>query len=240
MPGPIRLLTFDLDNTLWPVDEVIIAANALMREWLDAQTPGFNEAFSDTQMLNLRQALIARRPNLRHDLSAMRIAILNSALTQFGHDNRNAKRIAEGAFKIFLDARHQVRYYPDVEDTLAQLASRYTLAALSNGNADVSRLAVNQHFSFSYSAASVGASKPHPAMFEAALTQANLNARSAIHIGDHLVDDIQGAHAVGMQTIWLDQGGDAAHAEPEDSVTPGRRVTTVADICAAVAALDVD
>ncbi len=236
MAEPIRLITFDLDDTLWSVQEVMTAANGELRRWLQKQVPGFSELFDDERMARLRQALIQQSPQLRHDLSALRVAVLTQALIEFGQSQREAKNLAESAFAVFLHARHQVRYYPSIEHTLSTLAGRYTLAALSNGNADVARLRVGAHFSFSYSAASVGSSKPDPAMFKAALERAQVPAAAAIHIGDHLVDDVRGAQRVGMRTIWLDHGHSRVATEP--LITPEVRVTDVSQICAAIAALD--
>lgn len=231
--NPIQLITFDLDNTLWAVDAVIMAADREMRDWLQEQSPGFNDAFSGERMLAMRTKLIAAQPQLQHDISAMRVALLTQALQQFGYEQPQARAIAQGAFDVFMVGRHKVQYYPGIPELLARLAQRFTLAALSNGNADIQRLSVQTHFSFSYSAASVGASKPHPAMFEAALAHANVDPHQAIHIGDHPVDDIQGASAVGMHTVWLDQDDQQHLSETMPANT--ERATTVAQIEHAVA-----
>ena len=236
MAEPIRLITFDLDDTLWSVQEVMTAANGELQDWLRAQLPGFNEAFDDARMAQLRLALVEQSPQLRHDLSALRIAVLRRAFTEFGLSQTEAQSLAKAAFAVFLHARHQVRYYPSIERTLSTLAQRYTLAALSNGNADVARLRVSAHFSFSYSAASVGASKPDPAMFQAALEHARVPAAAAVHVGDHLIDDVQGAQSVGMRTVWLDHGH--SRAGPAVKITPEVRVTDPRQICAAIAAID--
>ena len=52
---------------------------------------------------------------------------------------------------------------------LELLAQRYTLGALTNGNADIYKTDAAQYFDFAFSAEDMGASKPHPAMFQAAL-----------------------------------------------------------------------
>lgn len=226
----IELVTFDLDNTLWSIDEVIQEAERDMRDWLASTVPGFNEAFPQKALLHLREQLRITQPEVQHDVSAMRIAILNQALQQFGQSQASAAEIAEEAFKIFMEGRHRVRYFDGVETMLQTLKRSYVLGTLTNGNADVSRLSINQHFSFSYSSASVGASKPHPAMFEAALRHTGVAPRQAVHIGDHPTDDIQGAKAVGMRTIWLDLNG----TQGELAAEPCQRVTAIEQIVAAI------
>ncbi len=48
-----------------------------------------------------------------------------------------------------------------------------------------------------------GIKKPDPAIFEMAIKQLNLSPNQCIYIGDHPVNDIEGAAKVGMETIWL-------------------------------------
>ncbi|HSC75243.1 MAG TPA: HAD family hydrolase, partial [Pseudomonadales bacterium] len=49
--------------------------------------------------------------------------------------------------------------------------------------------------------------KPAPHMFLAALERADVAPHEALHIGDHPVDDMQGAQAVGMKTLWVNFSG---------------------------------
>lgn len=49
----------------------------------------------------------------------------------------------------------------------------------------------------------VGAAKPSPQIFEAALQKHDCDPADAWHVGDSQVDDYEGAQAVGMRAIWL-------------------------------------
>ena len=49
--------------------------------------------------------------------------------------------------------------------------------------------------------AEVGLRKPHPALFEHALSVLDVPPRQAVHVGDRLREDVGGATAVGMRTI---------------------------------------
>ncbi len=51
----------------------------------------------------------------------------------------------------------------------------------------------------------VGAAKPDPRIFQAALTAHQIDAAQAIHIGDDVRDDAQGAEAVGMTGILFNR-----------------------------------
>jgi 2-haloalkanoic acid dehalogenase type II len=55
--------------------------------------------------------------------------------------------------------------------------------------------------------AAVGARKPEPAIFEAALELAGCEAAEALHVGDSPAEDIDGAAAAGIRSLLIDRGG---------------------------------
>lgn len=60
--------------------------------------------------------------------------------------------------------------------------------------------------------AGVGARKPDPAIFEAALEVAGCTAAEALHVGDSPDEDVAGARAAGIRALLIDRcgGGDVA------------------------------
>ena len=149
-----------------------------------------------------------------------------------GEAPNRAEALAQDALAEFLRWRHRVELFPDALPTLAKLKGRYTLAALTNGNADYRRLGLARCFAFGYCAADVGARKPAPAMFQRALARAGVAPEQAVHVGDHLVDDVQGARAAGMATVWLNRRQADAPADADATVT------SLAELPAALAAMD--
>lgn len=232
----IKLITFDLDNTLWNVETVIRAAETRMRDWVRDRVPDYHVRFPAEALLELRNAVVEERPELRHDLSALREELLYRAFLQCGTGRRDARALARQAFEIFLDARHEVEYFDGALETLERLSGDYVLGALTNGNADIGRLDLQRYFDFGYSAASVGAGKPAPDMFRAALRHVDAAPAQAVHVGDHVHDDVAGAAAVGMHTVWINAAGDPL---PED-VRPSITVAAIREVAEAVAALHRD
>jgi putative hydrolase of the HAD superfamily len=55
--------------------------------------------------------------------------------------------------------------------------------------------------------ASVGAAKPDPAIFRAALEVADCEASEALHVGDSNEEDVAGAGAAGIRALLLDRSG---------------------------------
>jgi len=233
MPA-IKLVTFDLDNTLWDVDTVVRRAEHRMRAWLDERVPAFTERFPPDALAEIRGAVLATEPGLRHNLSRLREAVLFAAIGRCGYGEREARSLAADAFQVFYDARHEVVYFPGALETLEVLAGRYRLAALTNGNADFTRLSLDRYFSFGFSAADVGVGKPAPDMFQAALEKAGAAPAASIHVGDHLIDDIQGASAVGMHTIWVNL---REHSLPDDATRPSHTVEVLQEIPAGIVAI---
>ena len=199
----IRVITFDLDNTLWNVHPVIRGAERRIAQWLEQRVPEVAALYGDADAVSrIRAALIEEQPAIVHDVSRLREELLFRCFRRAGWSAAPARRLAQQAFQVFLDARHKVEFFDGALSALERLSRDYTLGSLTNGNADPKRLKLDRYFSFSFSAAAVGAGKPAPAMFNKALSHSGARASEAVHIGDHPVDDIEGASRVGMHTVW--------------------------------------
>ena len=56
--------------------------------------------------------------------------------------------------------------------------------------------------------ADVGAAKPDPALFHRALELAGVPAAGAVHVGDSVENDVEGARAAGIRALMLVRQGD--------------------------------
>ncbi len=202
----IRLLTFDLDDTLWPVEPVVERANRLQYQWLCDHLDGFADRFPAQELLRLAHELSRQQPELDKFVTRKRKALLRTVAQECGLAGDAAEELAEAAFGVFHEARQQVDFYPGVLETLADLAQEYRLCALSNGNADIFRTAAAPFFSSAVSAESCGFAKPDARIFRAALVRFGVTAGEALHVGDHAETDVLGALRAGMHAIWLHDG----------------------------------
>lgn len=198
----IRLVTFDLDDTLWDVAPVMNSAEATLREWLAINATRLGPVPIE-HLWAIRARLMEQDPMLKHRLSELRRRILLHALLDAGYPPAEAAELAEAGFQAFLHARHQVDLFPEVHPTLEALANRFILGVLTNGNADVRRLGLADYFQFALCAEELGIGKPDPRPFREALKRAGVDAAQAVHIGDHPSDDIAGARRAGMHAIWF-------------------------------------
>lgn len=227
----IRLITFDLDNTLWDVGQVIRHAEEEMNTWLDTTVPEYRRRLDRDAVLELRSQVIADRPDMGHDVSALREEILYRGMRRIGLDEPAARDAAANAFRIFFEARQRVVFFEHALETLTDLAGSYRLAALTNGNAHIETIGLDRYFSFALCSADVRASKPAPDIFHAALEKAGVRAEESIHVGDNLVDDIFGAGSIGMHTIWFRPGDDT---DDDAEVRPSAIVEHLRDLPLAV------
>lgn len=226
----VRVISFDLDDTLWAIDPVITRANRVLFAWLAARYPRITEGHTPQTLHEVCLDFMRARPLEKHDLTQMRKTFLRHLGRQAGY----ADDFAEDAFAVFFAERNTVELFPEVESVLARLARRYTLVALSNGNACIERIGLTRYFSASVNSVRVGAAKPDPAMFHAALADLGASAESMLHVGDHPEHDVLGAQRAGVRAVWLNR-----HAVdwPPHLVPPCAQVN---DLQALVALLELD
>jgi len=203
MSRNIQAITFDLDNTLWNVDPVIIAAEQKLQSFLQEHCAAVTQKYEFEQLRALKLEVIEQQPELIHQVSKLRKQVLKTAFERSGYETNDAQAWSEKAFNVFLEARQNVTYYDHALHVLGLLKNHYVLGAITNGNADVRKLGLDQYFSFAFNAEEIGRQKPAPDIFNAALSHTQLTPRNVIHVGDHPKDDIWGAHQVGFATIWV-------------------------------------
>lgn len=216
---PITVITFDLDNTLWDVTPTLLRAEEVQRQWLLEHRPGVMENMGHEELWEFKKTVWKRHPQLAHNMSKMRTRTIYELQVAAGYSEQDSLSGAEDAFAVFLQERHKVELYEEALGVLEQLAGRYTLGALTNGNADVYKTDAAEYFDFAFLAEDIGAAKPAPDMFEAALAQAGVEAAAVIHVGDDPEHDVLGAQRMGMRTVWMNSRRKdwPANIEPADA-----------------------
>ncbi len=201
----IRLLTFDLDDTLWELAPVLVRAEAIAYTWLQQHVPAVTSQFSCEQLREMRLQIARDNPHLAHRVTEMRVRGLHAAMERAGIANDLIENLVEQAFAAFLHARHDIELFDDAERVLLDLKNRFQLAAITNGNFDIARAGLDRFFDFAVSAEKLARAKPHPEPFLRALAIANCEPYECIHIGDDIENDVRGAQRLGMHTIWINR-----------------------------------
>lgn len=196
----IKLVSFDLDNTLYDNGPIIKLAEQKSQEYLRTEFYSQNQTFDYQQFVNYRKELVMSEKPLSHNeksqyenLSYLRKRILLKCCK----DLSNTEETATKAFEIFLDYRNQVVIEPQITAMLQQLAQKYQLVSVTNGNCDVAKLSFFNIFKKNYSPTTGYRAKPHPQMLEQLLTDFRLQPEQVLHIGDRLDSDGLAAEAAG-------------------------------------------
>ena len=135
----IKLITFDLDDTLWDNVPVIISAEASMREWLAINAAKVGDLPLE-HFASLRLQVLERYPELKHRISILRQRVLTHAFEEAGYPQPEATEMADVCFEAFIHARHQLTPFPEAEPMLRALHQHFLLGVITNGNADVQRV----------------------------------------------------------------------------------------------------
>lgn len=104
--------------------------------------------------------------------------------------------------------------YPETEETLVALKERgFILDVVSNFDSRLfgilDGLGLGSRFDSVVLSSRVGHAKPAAGIFQAALSLHNLKAEEALHIGDSVDKDAEGAAGAGLMGVLLDRNGRA-------------------------------
>lgn len=199
----IKAITFDLDDTLWDIWPVVERAEQLLHHWLAVRYPRIPERFTPLELRELSGEVSAIRPEIAHERTLLRKEALWLAARRTGY----AEFDVEGAFAVYFVARNAVEPFAEVRPTLERLARRYALASLSNGNADLRLIGLDDLFSVSLNAIEVGAAKPESLMFEEVCRLLGTPPARIVHVGDDPEHDVQGGQNAGFRTVWVNRTG---------------------------------
>lgn len=130
---------------------------------------------------------------------------------------------------------HHFHLYDDVKPALQALdAAGLRIGLISNSHRCL--VSFQQHFDLhglvtaAVSSSEHGYLKPHPSIFQAALTLVGVRAEDAVMVGDSLKHDIEGARRLGMRAVLVRRAGVGTVEAPAD-------VPVVADLTSLLALL---
>jgi 2-haloalkanoic acid dehalogenase type II len=204
-----KALSLDLDDTLWPIWPVIEKAEAALNDFLADRCPSTAAMYPVPEMRALRDRIASEYPQFAHDFTHQRRLSLAHALRSAGDDEAHV----DAAFNAFYAARNRVDFYPDALDALDRLAARWPIAALTNGNADLSAIGIAHRFAVTITAREAGHAKPDAPIFHAACAALSVTPAQVLHVGDDPWLDVAGAAGVGMRTCWINRRNEPWPAE---------------------------
>jgi putative hydrolase of the HAD superfamily len=126
----------------------------------------------------------------------------------------------EELFRFFAGARGW-ELFPETAEVLRKLrATGFVLGTITNFDSRIytvlSELRIFDSLDSVTHSSREGAAKPHPKIFAKALMEHDLIPAQAIHVGNSLSEDVEGARASGMTPVYLSRDGSAG---PEGILT---------------------
>ncbi|GGP92857.1 HAD-IA family hydrolase [Shewanella ulleungensis] len=199
---PFKAISFDLDDTLYNNLPYVVHASEQLFELINRSYPA-TMAWNSTQWQQLKHHLFTLRPELAHDTSVARYAMLHQGLLHFGYSEIDASQGAQLGMDCFHYHRSDFTVASEVLTVLQKLGQYYPLIGITNGNVDSKRIGLSDVMQFVLHPGHGIKMKPHSDMFTLACKQLAITPAQLLHIGDHPSSDIAGAKMAGCQSVWL-------------------------------------
>jgi FMN phosphatase YigB (HAD superfamily) len=244
---PSMLVTFDLDDTLFPINEVIQDANdAQLRamQRLGYTEPTMDQCMVQTKAIRQRFAEPITYTELRK--WAIRAELERTLKTSYADEQVLNDQVAE-CFEAWLQERHAAaeRYlFPETLPALKDLHSQHgsvfdlCIGGITNGRGSPLCMTntLAQFFEFCVSGEDADIfphRKPHPNIYMAALNRWQTLKQLPlthvptvwVHVGDCLANDVRASSDVGAKAIWV-----APCSERESEEQPSWSTATKGDL----------
>lgn len=204
---PIRLVSFDADDTLWDFGHMMRCGTEAVAETIVEEFgPSFGHLSADF-LLEVYGLHARVHDPTRMPWRELRRRTYRDLLAEAGHPDPEA--ISYELLALYLDVWHaNLTFYPGALETLAALQGRVKLGYISNGdNGPDIHEALGEFFDVVVTPAQFGTRKPDPVVFFHAAAIGGCALDEILHVGDSLQVDVGGAQAAGCRAAWFNPHG---------------------------------
>lgn len=205
----IKVISFDLDNTLYDNQPVLQNAEEHMHNYLQQQFTLQKLPVDTQQYLQIKQQIQKQSPIRNENVSLLRQA----ALKKICQPLKDSTKVANQAFAIFIQQRNKIVIIPAIEKLLKQLSQQYILVSITNGNFDISQSNIATFFNAHYSPCKGFRAKPHPQMLQQVINDYSIQAAELLHVGDCLQSDAQAAKNAQVNFVHFSPFADGCSIE---------------------------
>ncbi|EIZ8992120.1 5-amino-6-(5-phospho-D-ribitylamino)uracil phosphatase YigB [Cronobacter sakazakii] len=200
--GAIAALTFDLDDTLYDNRPVIARTEQETLAFMQRYHPRLS-AFTAADLHRARTALRQQEPEIYHDVTEWRRRAIEQVMLEAGLSAHEASEGANEAMLNFARWRSRIEVPEENLEALQQLAKKWPLVAITNGNAEPEQFGLGGLFQFVLRAGPHGRAKPYSDMYHLAAQKLGVAPEAILHVGDDLTTDVAGAIRSGVQACWI-------------------------------------
>jgi len=195
----IKVISFDLDNTLYDNQPVIKLAEKISQEYLMSEFKKQNKEFNVELLVETRKKLFKHKNVAYDNLTFLRQECLRHVCAALS----NSESIVQRATEIFIELRQQASIPEEIVSMIKRLSKGYTLVSITNGNCDANNLVIGQYFDKNYSPQQGYRAKPHMAMYQKVMEDYQITPQQLLHVGDEEKTDGLGAGNTGCQFYLL-------------------------------------
>jgi len=210
--GQITDVFFDLDHTLWDFErnsaltfDKILKSNGLNltpEVFLNAYVP-INLEFWKLYREGKISKSELRYQRLKRTFDAVALEV----------PDKTIHILADEYIQYLSSFTHLIENSVEILD---YLAPKYKLHIITNGFQEIQEKKlrasnIHKYFDQIINSEMAGVKKPHPHIFEFALSKANVLAKNALMIGDSLEVDIMGAQSVGLHALHFNANNEPRH-----------------------------
>jgi HAD superfamily hydrolase (TIGR01549 family) len=166
---------------------------------LDAFLAAYNKAHEKYRIIRYKK--------LREVTNAVWVS---EALNALGYEtNAEDPRIKAALNVFFQDYVNTLELRPYAKSLIRKITENCKLGLISNFTyapviyASLRKLGINQFFNAVVVSEDSGWRKPHKRIFQTALQRLQATAEETVYIGDSPIEDIEGAKATGMKTVFV-------------------------------------
>jgi FMN phosphatase YigB (HAD superfamily) len=209
LPFIVKAIIFDFIGTLTNVKNYSLedSKTKLCRAIVEAGFNVGNECFLEAYSKSHEKYRAVRYYELVEVTNAVWIA---EALNNLGFKtNPEDVRIKTAVNVFFEDYLNSLELRPCVKKLLSKVSTEYKLGLVSNFTyapviyAGTRELGINRFFNAVLVSEEVGWRKPSVKIFEETLRRLDAVAEETVYVGDSPLEDVKGAKAVGMKTVFV-------------------------------------
>ncbi|MBS7632952.1 HAD family hydrolase [Candidatus Bathyarchaeota archaeon] len=204
-----KAIVFDFIGTLTDVEDYSMDESkmklhkALVKVGFNTEPESFDAAYSHAH----EKYRAIRYQELTEVTNAVWIS---EALTSLGFKTSPEDARIKTALNVFFkDFIESFRLRPYAHELLQKASEKHSVGLVSNFTyspviyAGLRRLRINKFFNAVLVSEEVGWRKPHAKIFQEALKRLNATTQTTLYVGDSPLEDIKGANALGIKTVFV-------------------------------------
>jgi len=239
--APIKAVIFDFIGTLTNVRGYSLEASRMtsrMKLYKAVVNAGFEvdvKSFLEAHIQAHEKYRVIRYQKLVEVTNAVWIS---EALNNLGYETTPDDPQVKTAINIsFEDYLNSLELRQCTKRILKMTSADYKLGLVTNFTyapviyVGLRKLDINQFFNAILISDEVGWRKPHPKIFNEALKRLGVSAHETVYVGDSPLEDIKGAKATGMKTVFVPSQFYSMKALNESQQKPDIIVKNLCELC---------